>query len=256
MSIISQNNLFCKFLGTFFVLQFDFFWLCFLGCLLFLIFFIMSGWWKALMSPKKLWLYVCGGVFVVVVVILLILSFKNKKMSVDPICVDAVQEYLKNADMEWQDGQQVKKWDEIVVDYIGRLDDGTVFDTSVETVARACNKYNEARNYDEWLAFTVWAWQMIAGFDRWVEWMNIWQTKSVEIAAADAYGEWDENLVYEVDKADLQNPGQYEEWQTLYTPYGQAVKVTKVTKDKVYIDANHELAWKKLIFDITIKEIK
>lgn len=177
-------------------------------------------------------------------------------MVADPVCVDAVQEYLKNADLVWQEGQQVQKWDQVVVDYIGRLADGTVFDTSVEVVAKACDKYNSARNYDEWLAFEVGAWQMIAGFDNWVEWMKIWQTKTVEIAAADAYGEWDENLVYELNKVDLENPEQYEEWQTLYSPYWQTVKVYKVTKDKVYLDTNHELAWKKLIFDITIKEIK
>ena len=204
---------------------------------------------------KKLWFIVCG-VIIVIIIIMCILFADKKTMVVDPICVDAVQEYLKNADKKWQDGQQVKKWDEIVVDYIGRLDDGTVFDTSVEMVAKACDKYNSARNYDEWLEFEVWAWQMIAGFDAWVEWMKIWQTKTIEIAAKDAYGEWDENLVYEVNKSDLQNAGQYEEGQVMYTPYGQAVKISKVTKDKVYIDTNHELAWKNLIFDITLKEIK
>lgn len=168
---------------------------------------------------------------------------------------DAVKEYLANADFEWK-WQQVQKWDSIVVDYIGRLADGTVFDTSVESVARWCDKYSEGRNYDEWLAFEVWAGQMIAGFDKWVEWMKIWQTRTIEIAAAEAYGEWDKSLVLEVNKSDLQNPEQYEEWQVLYTPYGQAVRVHKVTKDKVYIDTNHELAGKNLIFDITIKEIK
>ena len=168
---------------------------------------------------------------------------------------DAVKEYLANADLKWK-WQAVQKWDSIVVDYIGRLADGTVFDTSVESVARWCGTYNEGRNYDEWLAFEVWAGQMIAGFDKWVEWMKIWQTRTIEIAAKDAYGERDESLVVEINKSDLENPGQYEEWQTLYTPYGQAVKVYKVTKDKIYIDTNHELAGKTLIFDITIKEIK
>ena len=168
---------------------------------------------------------------------------------------DAVKEYLANADFEWK-WQQVQKWDSIVVDYIGRLADGTVFDTSVESVARWCGKYNEARNYNEWLAFEVWAWQMIAWFDKGVQWMKIWQTRTIEIAAADAYGERDESLVIEVNKSDLDNPSQYEEWMVLYTPYGQAVKVHKVTKDKIYIDTNHELAGKNLIFDITIKEIK
>ena len=168
---------------------------------------------------------------------------------------DAVKEYLASADFEWK-WQQVQKWDSIVVDYIGRLADGTVFDTSVESVARWCGKYSEGRDYTAWLPFEVWAWQMIAGFDKGVQWMKIWQTRTIEIAAAEAYGERDESLVIEVNKSDLQNPEQYEKWQVLYTPYGQAVKVHKVTKDKVYIDTNHELAGKNLIFDITIKEIK
>lgn len=168
---------------------------------------------------------------------------------------DAVKEYLANADFEWK-WQSVQKWDSIVVDYIGRLADGTVFDTSIESVAKWCWKYSEGRNYNEWLSFEVWAGQMIAGFDKWVEWMKIWQTRTIEITAGDAYWERDESLVVEINKSDLQNPEQYEVWQTLYTPYGQAVKVYKITKDKIYIDANHELAGKNLIFDITIKDIK
>jgi len=180
---------------------------------------------------------------------------KNLDSNDGNMCNDAVKQYLAEADFKWQ-WQAVQKWDSIVVDYIGRLSDGTVFDTSVESVARWCDKYNEGRDYDAWLAFEVWAGQMIAGFDRGVEWMKIWQTKTIEIAAKDAYGERDETLVIEVNKTDLQNPEQYEEWMTLYTPYGQAVRVHKITKDKVFIDTNHELAGKTLIFDITIKEIK
>ena len=187
--------------------------------------------------------------------ILIIWGCSNVLVSNDNNMCDAVKEYLASADFEWK-WQEVKKWDNIVVDYIGRLADGTVFDTSVELVAKWCGKYTEGRNYDEWLAFEVWAWQMIAGFDKGVEWMKIWQTRTIEIKAADAYWERDESLVIELNKSDLQNPEQYEKWQVLYTPYGQAVKVHKTTKDKIYLDTNHELAWKNLIFDITIKEIK
>ena len=41
----------------------------------------------------------------------------------------AVEEYLKNSDKKWQ-WEEVKAGDSIVVDYIWRLEDGTVFDTS------------------------------------------------------------------------------------------------------------------------------
>jgi len=85
----------------------------------------------------------------------------------------SVQEYLEKSDKEWK-WVEIKAWDNIVVDYIWRLEDGTVFDTSVESVAKECWKYNESRDYTEWLTFQVWAWQMIKWFDEWVIWMKIW----------------------------------------------------------------------------------
>ena len=53
----------------------------------------------------------------------------------------AVEEYLNNSDKQWQ-WDEIKNWDNITVDYIWRLEDGTVFDTSVESIAKACWKYN------------------------------------------------------------------------------------------------------------------
>ena len=168
---------------------------------------------------------------------------------------DAVKEYLANADLKWQ-WQAVQKWDSIVVDYIGRLADGTVFDTSVESVAKWCWTYTEWRDYTAWLPFEVWAGQMIAGFDKWVEWMKIWQTRTIEISAADAYWEWNPSYDFEVEKSNLQNPWQYVEWLAFYDENGNVVRVYKVDDKKVYLTYNHELAGKNLIFDITIKEIK
>jgi peptidylprolyl isomerase len=61
-------------------------------------------------------------------------------------CVQAVKDYLAAADMKGN-GTAVKQGDAVVVDYIGRLDDGSVFDTSVESVAQACGKYSPQRDY-------------------------------------------------------------------------------------------------------------
>lgn len=191
------------------------------------------------------------GVLVVILVILCVLFCKEEKT----MCAMSVEEYLEAADFEWE-WQQVQKWDEVVVHYIWRLKDGTVFDTSVEEVAKACDKHNPERDYDQWLPFTVWAGQMIAWFDRWVEWMKIGQTKTVEILATDAYGEYNDELVMVVEKEKLNLPGQYDEWDVLYAPTGQTVRVVKVTEKEVHLDTNHELAGKDLIFDITVKEIK
>lgn len=86
--------------------------------------------------------------------------------------------------------------------------------------------------------------------------MKIWQTKTIEIAAVDAYGKWDESKIMVVEKTKLDLPWQYKEWDILYAPNGQVIKIHKVTENEIYLDTNHDLAGKPLIFDITIKEIK
>lgn len=169
-------------------------------------------------------------------------------------CIQAVQDYLDKADKQWQ-GVAIKNTDAIVVDYIGRLDDGTVFDTSVKEVAMACGKYNSGRNYEEGLPFTVGAGQMIAGFDKGVVGMKVWQTKSIKIPAAEAYGERSEKNIYPIQKKDFPQADQLSVGAKVQTSYGQILTVYKIEWDTIYLDGNHELAGKDLTFDITIKKI-
>lgn len=173
----------------------------------------------------------------------------------EEMCANVIKDYLAKANFEWEWTKTVEKWNEIVVHYVGRLDDENVFDTSVEEVAKWCGTYNAARNYNEGLAFTVGAGQMIAGFDKGVEGMKINQTKTITIPAAEAYGEWSEENIIEVDKSQLPE-WDYEKGMKLMSPMGQTFTVYEVNWDKVKMDANHELAWKDLIFDITLVEIK
>ncbi len=179
-------------------------------------------------------------------------------LSIDPAnmtpCIQAVQDYLDKADMQWQ-GTAVKATDAIVVDYIGRLEDGTVFDTSIKDVAVACGKYASGRNYDEGLAFTVGAGQMIAGFDKGVVDMKLGQTKSITIPAAEAYGERSEKNIYPIQKKDFPQSEGLTVGAKVQTSYGQVLTVSKIEWDTIYLDGNHELAVKDLIFDITIKKI-
>lgn len=139
---------------------------------------------------------------------------------------------------------KAKAGDSVKVHYTGKLKDGTVFDSS------------QGR---EPLAFQVGAGQMIKGFDAAVNGMEVGDTVTAEIPAAEAYGESREDLIFDVPKSNLPEDLKPEVGQQLAMtqPNGQQVPVTvsKVEEDKVVIDANHQLAGKDLIFDIELVEI-
>lgn len=166
----------------------------------------------------------------------------------------SVQEYLDSSDKNWA-WEAVKVWDNITVDYIWRLEDGTVFDTSVESVAKACWKYNETRDYTEWLTFEVWAGQMIKWFDEWVVWMKIWQTKTVQFWPEKWYGPRREDYVMTYSAEEVWDLTKFTQGQRIYLSIWAAALITQVTDESITLDLNHELAGKTLIFDITIKSI-
>ena len=131
-----------------------------------------------------------------------------------------------------------------------------MFDTSVESVAQACGKYTTGRNYAEGLSFQAGGGQMIAGFDAAVVTMKVGETKTISIAPKDAYGEWDDTKLVTLDRANIPNAGEYKVGMKVMAQNGQTFTIYKVTDSQIVFDANHELAGKTLIFDITVKSVK
>ena len=169
-------------------------------------------------------------------------------------CEATVQKYLDWVDKEWQ-WEEIKQWDNIVVDYIWRLEDWTVFDTSIKSIAEACGTYVEGRDYTQWLSFEAMWWQMVKWFDEWVIWMKVWQTKTVQFWPEKWYGEYDDSLIMNAPIDEVWDVSQFSEWDTVYLWMGYPAKIVKITDKEVTFDMNHELAGKNLIFDITVKSI-
>ena len=169
-------------------------------------------------------------------------------------CQKAVQKYLDGADKQWQ-WDEVKSGDNIVVDYIWRLSDWTVFDTSIQSIAESCGTYSEGRDYTEGLSFQAWAGQMVKWFDNGVIGLKLWQTKTVEFWADEWYGQYDESLIVTAPISEVGDVSGLNEWDTVYLWMGYPAKIVKITDKEVTFDMNHELAGKNLIFDITIKSI-
>lgn len=131
----------------------------------------------------------------------------------------------------------------VTVNYTGRLEDGTIFDSSmVEGREPMTAKLGEGR--------------LIKGFEEGLVDMSEGDKKTVEIESAEAYGEYLDYLIQEVEKTQM--PGEVEVGMPLQaqTEMGMVQFVVKEIKDEtVVLDANHPLAGKKLIFDLELVSI-
>lgn len=139
---------------------------------------------------------------------------------------------------------EVKEGDTVRIHYTGRLADGSTFDTS------------EGR---EPLEFTVGSGQIIPGLDSALPGMSVGDTKKVEVAADEAYGQPDPNARQSVPRAEIPEhiPLDVGTRLQVQTPQGQVMPVTvaEVSDAEVVLDANHPLAGEDLTFDIELVEI-
>lgn len=82
----------------------------------------------------------------------------------------------------------------VTVDYVGSLENGTVFDTTIESVAREHGIYSDYRLYAP-LIFTLGDGSILAGLDEALVGMSAGDERRVVLAPEDAYGEKKKGLV-------------------------------------------------------------
>jgi FKBP-type peptidyl-prolyl cis-trans isomerase 2 len=149
--------------------------------------------------------------------------------------------------------KRIENGDIISVDYVGKLEDGTLFDTSVKEAAIEAGIYNQRRDYNP-LTFTVGAGQMIKGFDEGVVGMRVGEERTLTIPPEEAYGEYREELAREipVNAVDF-TP---EVGMKLITDSGLTGTITEVSENNFVVNFNHELAGKTLIFLVRIVSVE
>jgi peptidylprolyl isomerase len=143
-----------------------------------------------------------------------------------------------------RDMATVKRGDTVRINYTGRLEDGTVFDSSGEGAP---------------LEFVVGAGEFLRGLENGVVDMQVGETKRILIPAAEGYGPHVKERVFEWEKRRIPEEMKPEIGQQLqmFRADGEPVLVTVVgISDSSYtLDCNHPLAGKDLVFDITVEEI-
>jgi len=142
----------------------------------------------------------------------------------------------------------VKQNDKVKVEYEGKLDDGTVFDSSTR------NGQNMP------LEFTIGEGKVLPEFEKAVVGMEKDEEKEFKISAEQAYGPINPQAVQEIPKTAFP-PGQEPKPGMiigLKAPTGQQIpaKIKEVKESTVVIDMNHPLAGKNLNFKIKLIEIE
>ena len=137
-----------------------------------------------------------------------------------------------------QDGQTVN------VHYTGRLEDGTVFDSSQDR---------------EPLQFTLGAGQVIPGFEDAVRGLSVGESTETTIPPEQAYGERNPDMVMQLPRNQFPPDMTPEVGMQvgLQSPQGQSIPamIVAVDDEAVTLDANSPLAGKTLIFELTLVSV-
>lgn len=139
---------------------------------------------------------------------------------------------------------QAAEGNTVKVHYTGKLNDGTIFDSSKEV---------------DPIQFTIGSGEIIPGFEDAVIGMSKGENKTVTIPSKDAYGPKREDLIAQVQRSELPPDINLSIGQRLQIGDQQSgtmvVMVVDANEENVTLDANHPLAGQDLTFDIEIVEI-
>ncbi|MFB6136641.1 MAG: peptidylprolyl isomerase [Halobacteriaceae archaeon] len=150
--------------------------------------------------------------------------------------------------------------DSVTLEYTGRLDDGTVFDTSREAVAEEAGLAEQQadREYDP-LTVEIGEGQIIEGLEDDLVGMEEGDSASISVPPESGYGERTEERVVEYDRAEMDEAlgdEQPREGMHVRGQGGQVGEIVAVDEESVAIDFNHELAGETLTFDVEILDVE
>ncbi len=137
----------------------------------------------------------------------------------------------------------IKNGDTVSVHYVGTFNDGTEFDRSREGSP---------------LKFKVGSGMVIAGFDKAVMGHEVGDKFSVNIPAAEAYGEKQETLLFPVPLEQVPATIKPQVGMHLHVGTDQGeleVVICEMTDTHIVLDANHPMAGKDLNFALEVVSI-
>jgi peptidylprolyl isomerase len=187
-------------------------------------------------SKQKAALILVAFVFLMVV-ILVNTSDKDEKR----FDIDTEQPEIPKAEA----GNKVK------INYIGRFEDGTLFDTTFEDVGRSAGL--DRNDYGP-IEFVVGTGHVLKGLDKSIEGMFEGEEKNVSITPEMAFGFRDDDLIQSLPLSMYEGSGNLSVG-TLVSLSDNIGKVVEIKNDIVTLDFNHPLADRTLLFTIKLESV-
>ncbi|HLK38199.1 MAG TPA: peptidylprolyl isomerase [Polyangiaceae bacterium] len=135
----------------------------------------------------------------------------------------------------------------VTIDYELRDDDGDLLDAS-------------AGEGGEPIRYVHGYGMLVPGLEAALVGLRVGDEKSVDVSAEEGYGEYDEDLIMEVERSELPDPTQVTVGDELVaeSPEGDEIQmsVLEVRDGVVVVDANHPLAGMALRYRVTVREIR
>ena len=147
--------------------------------------------------------------------------------------------------------ETTKVKDFVEINYTGKLVDGTIFDTTLENVAKDNNSFNPKTNYTP-VKICIGEKQVLPGLDEQLKNKEISKTYNIKLSAEKAFGKRDIKKVQLVPLAAFKehnlnpHPGLQVDFD------GKMGKVMKVSGGRVMVNFNHPLSGKNIIYEINI----
>ncbi|MCG3107904.1 putative FKBP-type peptidyl-prolyl cis-trans isomerase [Metallosphaera sp. J1] len=146
-----------------------------------------------------------------------------------------------------------KEKDFIYIDYTGKVKNtGEVVDTTIEEEAKKANIYSEDKKYEPQLVI-LGEHRLIKGLEDSLYNFELNEEREIEIPPENAYGQRDPSKVKVMSLGEVRKQG--------ITPYpgmpvrfsdGSVGTIKSVSGGRVYIDLNHPLAGKTLVYKVKV----
>lgn len=153
----------------------------------------------------------------------------------------------------------IQAGDSVTIEYTGRYEDGTVFDTSRKAVAEEAGLLEDDpdRTFEP-LSAKAGTGDFIEGLEDALVGMEEGESATVTVPPEAGYGEWTEERVREFETEELSEQlgtDLFEEGTYVKTADGTVAEILAVGDGTVRVDFNHRLAGETLTFDIEVRSV-